>query len=306
MSKSRYGLINRTRYRRHHRHIAMIAHPVLWHAIRRAKIAFWAVGLAVGLTTAVVAASITEPLRATLIGLLTGIAVGLVVAAVLFAWPVIRVAWHWTAEILALTGFLTLYSALAEDMPWWLALATIATPIGLLLTLPSIRRPILGWVWCIISRHRLRVCFTAFIASNQEGRTPLILFARPTPAGERIWIWLRPGLALADLEARTDRLAAGCWAAECRITPASRRYAALLRIDIARRNPLTATIGSPLPNLVPAAATVTAHVAAPSGLDLPDVPDTRAIDADRNRRAIAAPAPSDTASPPVDDLSDWI
>jgi hypothetical protein len=306
MPRSRYGLLGRTRYRRYHRHAAMIANPVLWYAIRRAKIAFWAVGLVVAVTTAVIAASITEPFRATVIGLLTGIAVGLVVAAVLFAWPVIRVAWHWTTEILALAGLLTAYSALAAYLPWWLALATLIVPIGLLLTLPSIRRPVRGWVWCVVSRHRLRVCFTAFIASQQDGRTPLILLARPTPAGERIWIWLRPGLALSDLEARTDRLAAGCWAAECRITPASRRYAALLRIDIARRNPLMATIGSPLPNLVPATTTAKAYVAAPSGLDLPDIPDNaHAIDADRNRRAITAPAPPDTTAP-VDDLSDWI
>ena len=126
-------------------------------------------------------------------------------------------------------------------------------------------------------RHRLRVCFTAFIASQRTGMTPLILLARPIPAGERVWIWLRPGLALADLEARLDRLAAGCWAAECRIAPASRRYSALLRLDIARRNPLTrpgrltaCPTWSPPPSCGPNRVDTRTRTA---GLDLPDIPE---------------------------------
>lgn len=305
MSKSRHTLIGRMRLRRYHRHIAMIEYPVLWQSIRRAKIAFWAIGLTVGLTTGVIAASVTTTGRAIVIGVLTGIAAGLVVAVVLFVWPVVRVAWHWAAEILLLTAILATYSALAEDMPSWLALTIIAIPTGLLLALPSIRRPVLGWIWCAISRHRLRVCFAAFITSQQHGRTPLILYARPTPAGERVWIWLRPGLALSDLEARTDRLAAGCWAAECRLAPASRRYAALVRIDITRRNPLAATIGSPLPGLVTAPTRAgTASTPRPYGLDLPDVAEP-AIEANRHRPAITAP-PAGTPQKAADDLSDWI
>ena len=46
--------------------IAMIEHMVRARAIRRSKIAFWAIGLTVTLATTVVAFRITTPLRAIL------------------------------------------------------------------------------------------------------------------------------------------------------------------------------------------------------------------------------------------------
>jgi hypothetical protein len=177
---------------------------------------------------------------------------------------------------------------------------------------------VLPWVWCAISRHRLRLCFTAFIASQRTGMAPLILLARPIPAGERVWIWLRPGLALADIESRLDRLSTGCWASECRITPASRRYAALLRIDIARRNPLLQQVGSPLSDLVPTVVGLSNPLmVTPSGLDLPDVPETATaepVDGKRRPRAVTAepahpePVLADVLTPAreVDDLENWI
>src|SRR5690606_16299943 len=126
---------------------------------------------------------------------------------------------------------------------------------------------------------------------------PLILLARPIPAGERVWVWLRPGLALSDLEQRLDRLAAGCWAAECRIEPASRRYAALLRIDVARRNPLVGVVGSDLADKVPATVVRTewADLDSTVGLDLPDVPEPAARPAEpESKRRKHLPATTTT------------
>jgi hypothetical protein len=127
-------------------------------------------------------------------------------------------------------------------------------------------------------RHRLRLCFAAFIATNRQGSLPLILPARPTPAGERVWVWLRPGLALTDLEAegQVQKLAVACWANEVRVMRASRRYAALIRVDITRREPLSARVVSPLPDYVPTdipANAPTSPGMPPAGLDLSDVPD---------------------------------
>src|SRR5262249_35464790 len=113
---------------------------------------------------------------------------------------------------------------------------------------------------------------------------PLILLARPTPAGERVWVWLRPGLALAALEDKTDQLAVACWASLVRVTPASERHAALVRIDVARRDPLAGKVAYPLATAVPPWATDiddredAAPVSpgmpplAPLGLDLDEVP----------------------------------
>jgi hypothetical protein len=107
---------------------------------------------------------------------------------------------------------------------------------------------------------------------------PLILLARPTPAGERVWVWLRPGLDLSDLEGRIPKLAVACWASQARVVHASKRFAALIRVDLARRDPLVTGVASPLPGLVDLPDDFEPHNlrdqdTIPSALDLADVPD---------------------------------
>ena len=150
----------------------------------------------------------------------------------------------------------------------------------------------MAWFWCLIVRHRLRLCFAAFIATNRHGSLPLILLAKPTPAGERVWVWLRPGLSLRDLEqdGQMQKLAVACWANEVRVMRAGRKYAALIRIDITRREPLAGKVVSPLPDYVPTdipANAPTSPGMPPVGLDLPDVPDvpvTASTDTPRQRK----------------------
>jgi hypothetical protein len=228
-----------------HRQVAMIEFATVNHAVRRSKIAFWVVGSIVAVTTAVVASAITNLYRAIGLGVWAGIVCGFFVGLALFVWPAVRVLWHWATELITLAAFLSSYGLLTAAVPWWLAPTVLGVGVATPMLFAQSRRLLVGWVWCLVSRHRLRVCFASFVAAKRTGMTPLILGARPTPAGERVWIWLRPGLALGDREPQLDKLAAGCWAAECRLTPASRRYSALLRLDIARRNPLTGQVGSP-------------------------------------------------------------
>ncbi len=318
MSQSRSSQLRRGYGHRHHwRHeMALIELSTKVRAIRRSKIAFWTIGSAVALCTAVIGSAITSPARAVLIGLVAGLSVGFVAGFSLFCWPAIRVFWHWAPELILFTGLLVGYLMLTSHLPWWGALATLGAPGGALVLVPALRRRVWPWVMCAISRHRLRVCFHAFISTQRSGMAPLILCARPIPAGERVWIWLRPGLALADLEQRLDRIATGCWAAECRITPASRRHAAFVHLDLVRRNPLSAAIRSPLPTRVPTVNTPsTVPVAAASGLDLPDIQPPPSVAAHRPSKALTAqpvtpdPVISDlipTPATPVDDLSDWI
>jgi len=309
------------RNRRSRHGVTMIEVRTRVDSVRRSKIAFWAVGSTVALTSGVIASAITTWPKAILIGLATGVAVGFAVALVLFCWPGLRVLWHWAVEITALSLFLGGFRLLSRVMPWWAALAFVLVVFGLPFAVGSVRRRLWALVMCAVSRHRLRVCFAAFVASQRTGLTPLILLARPIPAGERVWVWLRPGLAQADLEARLDRLAAGCWANECRIAPASRRYAALLRIDLARRNPLDGLVGSPLPGIVPATILrvqpLPANVPA-GGLDLPDTPTPtqppvsepkRRLKAVADRPVTPAPVLEDIFTPSRgrdDDLADWI
>ncbi len=92
-----------------------------------------------------------------------------------------------------------------------------------------------------------------------------------------MWLWLRPGLELADLEGKAGLIAVTCIAKQVRIAPASERYAALLRVDIARRDPLTSRIDSPLALLIPSlrntelADVPVSPAVPPVGLELADI-----------------------------------
>src|SRR5439155_9105332 len=99
-----------------------------------------------------------------------------------------------------------------------------------------------------------------------------------TPVGERVWVYLRPGLSLTQLQARLDQIAVACHAATVTIDRASERNAAFLRLDVKRRDALTDTIASPVVDLVdPATPRIAYHLGdPPTALDLPDVPNAPA------------------------------
>jgi hypothetical protein len=78
-----------------------------------------------------------------------------------------------------------------------------------------------------------------------------MLWAKPTRVGESLWIWLRPGLARENLLERLDQIAVACWADKVTIERASATNAALVRVDISRRDALTGTVASPLPTDLP-------------------------------------------------------
>ena len=98
------------------------------------------------------------------------------------------------------------WTALMQATTLTVSLILVVVVVGVPAAVPPIHRRIRAVGWCVIVRHRLRVAFNEFIITNRHGSLPLILAARPTPAGERVWVWLRPGLALSDLEGRTDLL----------------------------------------------------------------------------------------------------
>ncbi len=106
-----------------------------------------------------------------------------------------------------------------------------------------------GVRWCGTGCGCASRSSSASATRAHPGCLPLILVARPTPAGERVWVWLRPGLDLSDLDGKTGKLAVACWAGEVRVVRASARYAALIRVDITRRDPLTGLVRSPLARL---------------------------------------------------------
>jgi hypothetical protein len=222
------------------------------------------------------------------LGVLVGVCLGFAVAVVVRVWPVLRMLWHWSVEISLGLGVVVLVRWLATAIPAPLALAVVLAPVAACLAVPRTRRLLVALWWCAVVRHRLRVCFAEVIRTANRlhpASAPLILWARPTPAGERVWVWLRPGLDLDDLDGKTNKIAVTCWAGEARVVRASARYAALIRIDVTRRDPLTGLVRSPLAYRFsdPYESPVPVSPGLPPlGLDLDDVPEP--VDEPRSAR----------------------
>ncbi|MGC4774918.1 hypothetical protein [Micromonospora chalcea] len=284
---------------------------------RNARLAFILTAVIVGLLSAVVAASSIHPILAVLVGALIGIPLGGLAWLLVRIWPVLRLLWWWTPEIGITTVLGAAWVQLVNHTSTPVTLIVVALVVGVPAAVPVSRRFLAAWTWCLVVRHRLRVCFAQFIIANQSGSLPLILWAKPTPVGERVWVYLRPGLSLADLEGRLDRIAVACHASTALIERASDRNAAYLRFDIKRREVLTAQVGSPLVDVIDPDTPATERIPAtvPTALDLPDVDMPTVTLPTQQGKPTAKKPPATTAngSKPaastasdVDDVSDWI
>ncbi len=274
-------------------------------ARRSAKVAFLVVLAVVTPTVSVVAAVATGPVRAVTVGVVAGVLSAVVVGLATLVWPALRPVWWWACELLVLAGLLAAFRVLSTLVPWPVALGVLAAATGGLLMYGRSRRLLVAWVWCAISRHRLRTCFATFIRANRRGSLPLILVAWPVPAGERVLVVLRPGLAVDDLTAddALARLAVGCWAREVRVSRASGRFAPLVRVDVIRREPPAGTVASPVRARLtdlPSTGVVDDHGPVERdrlAADLPAVPRPR-----RALRSLSAPPPPQGAPQPADAL----
>jgi hypothetical protein len=268
--------------------VTLVETPVSRSYARKARIAFIVVGLAVWGATLAVLSLRMNLLLSIVLGLLLGVCLGFAVAVVVRIWPVLRLLWHWSVEIGLAAGFVLSVRALAGVVPAPLALAVVFAPVAACLAVRRSRRVLSALWWCGVVRHRLRVCFAEVIRTANRlhpASAPLILLARPTPAGERVWVWLRPGLDLDDLDGKTNKIAVTCWAGEARVVRASARYAALIRIDVTRRDPLTGLVRSPLADRFGGRQDTPTPVSPglpPLGLDLDEVPEP--VDEPRNAR----------------------
>jgi hypothetical protein len=258
--------------------VTIVETPISRSYARKARMTFYGVAFALSTTVSAALATAMHPARAIVLGIVAGVPSAFALAGVVRVWPVLRVLWHWSTEIVV-AGGLTAGSMWSASAIGWGPTSVFTVVVALVLAaVGPVRRRLMALIWCGMVRHRLRVCFAEFIrAANRihPGRLPLLLLARPTPAGERVWLWLRPGLDLSDLETRANKLAVACWASEVRVVRASTRFAALMRVDVTRRDPLSAVVPSPLAALVPAPGSGTAPVPARAwvGLDLPEVPE---------------------------------
>jgi hypothetical protein len=257
--------------------VTVIEQQVHRSSRRHARFAFIITAVIVGLLAMTVASDHMHPVLAGLLAAPIAAVAGGLVWLLVRIWPVLRILWWWSLEITAGLGLTYGWIALANATPAAVTLAVLAPLVGVPAIVPAVRRRVVALAWCVIVRHRLRVCFSQFIIANKSGSLPLILWARPTPVGERVWVYLRPGLSLSRLQARLDEIAVTCHATSAVVELASTRSkkAAYLRFDIKRREVLDANVNSSLPHLVPTdgiSAPTTAPAQVPTALDLPDVP----------------------------------
>ena len=261
--------------------ITIVETPVSQWYIRRARVALVTVGVLSALIATAVVSVFWPLLGALFIGALVGTVCGFTAAVLVRSWPVLRVLWWWSFEIAAGALVVLVPSALARATRPWFALAAVLAVVAACALVGPVRRWLAAWSWCPVVRHRLRLCFAQIVRGSggvRPGTLPLILWARPTPAGERVWLWLRPGLELPDLDDKVGRIAVACWAKQVRVVAASDRYAALVRVDVGRRDPLLGRVDSPLALLIPSLRTTNAAAPlspgmSPVGLDLADIPE---------------------------------
>ncbi len=295
--------------------ITVIQEPVMRAYRRKAKIVFYVTWVITAVLAATVAASRWHPIIALLAGIICGYILGAAAGGIVAAWPVLRAIWWWTPETV-ITGSLVFgWIELADHTTLLYRLAATAAIVGVPAAIRPVRTRLHQVTWCLVTRHRIRTSFSEFIIKNRTGSLPLILWARPTPVGERVWIWLRPGLSIDDLLDRLDKIAVACWATAALAEAASRSNAAFVRLDIKRRDVLTGTITSPLLDMIksgsPATERDTAEI--PTALDLPQVPAAEVIPVrptplkrpDHPRTPAPASPPAPAASD-GSDITDWI
>jgi hypothetical protein len=226
--------------------ITVIEQTVMRSYRRKAKIVFYVTWFIIAVLAATVAASRWHPVIALLAGLALGFITGGIVWAVVASWPIIRAIWWWTPETLICGSMIFGWIELAEHTTLVYRLVLTAAITGIPAAFKPVRARINQALWCLVTRHRIRTCFSEFIITNRTGSLPLILWARPTAVGVRTWIWLRPGLALEDIQNRLDLIAVACWATSATAEAASPANSARIRLDIKRGDALTGTITNPL------------------------------------------------------------
>jgi hypothetical protein len=142
------------------------------------------------------------------------------------------------AEITTLAVALWLWSALTDRLPTWAAVVLVTLlGLGVAGWGPG-RRYVTRRGLAVLTRHRLRATFIERRVMNYTGNLPILLWSRPTAVGERVWVLLRAGINVLDVERNLDYIASGCGARTAR-TAAYKAFTALIAVDVVRRDPLS-------------------------------------------------------------------
>lgn len=220
-------------------------------AKRRAKISGGLAAFAVALVSFPVAVLAMEWATALFVAVALGATAGVVAAVLTLVWPVVRVLWHWAGELILLGALIAIYAALAAWVGPFGALALVVLLVGVPWFIPPANRFLNRWGWCMITRHRVRVACDSFIEGKgvRSSVMPLVLLARPTESGERVWLWMRGDLTLDQIQGRLEALASVCWANSADARPAGQK-AAYVVVDIHRRDVLAEGVMVPVEQML--------------------------------------------------------
>lgn len=167
------------------------------------------------------------------------------------------------AELAAVVVAVVIWRWLTDRMPLWAAVPVIVVLVIGLAVFPPTRRYIVRRGLAVLTRHRLRAVFVQRHVMNWTGNVPILLWSRPTPIGERVWVLLRAGIDAVDIEHNVAHVASGCHARAARVA-AHRSVTSLVWVDVIRRDPLT-TPARPARRAPTAAVPVPLHA-------VPDIP----------------------------------
>jgi hypothetical protein len=126
---------------------------------------------------------------------------------------------------------------LTAHLPRWAAGLVLGGLAVLLAAVGSTRRYLVRRGLAVVTRHRLRAVFVERRVMNYSGNLPILLWSRPRAVGERVWLLLRAGIDLHDVELNLSFVASGCYARDARARSA-RSVVALVALDVIRRDPL--------------------------------------------------------------------
>lgn len=148
----------------------------------------------------------------------------------------IVVLWRWRYELAILllaVGTVAIFVSRFGAGP---AAVGVASLLGALFSSHSTRLWLTRRAWLIITPHRVRVGLSVARLRSRSNRPPSIIRTSLTEHGERVMLWLRPGLVFADVVAAQPLLAAATWSREVRVSAYHGR-ANLVALDVIRSIP---------------------------------------------------------------------
>ena len=148
---------------------------------------------------------------------------------------VLGIVWRWRYELILVAGVAAAVTALLLTVGTaWTVMAASAL-LGALS--PPWNETQTGFLWRIITPHRLRTGFAQARIQSRRGKLPFVVRATSEPFGERVRVWCPAGTSAEDLQSARALLRAACWAADVRIIP-DQRHAQMVTIDVIRKGPV--------------------------------------------------------------------